>query len=181
MVWPFPKTYKVKGPNGQIKTVYRDVNDAFPLYIKGWKANLKAAVKVLDKASVDIKAEHATAIHGLLFAVDEFNQGLMMTFRGAYILYQSDPYEHSGFFEREVAKLLDEQKRLRILKVKIDGLIELAKLQSEHSDEFVKVLANIVDSVDPSIAPQVASQRSAEKIAEAKQITKKSAEDQHED
>lgn len=177
MAWPFSKTYKVKRPNGQIKIVYKDVDDVFPLYIKGWKANLDAAVKVLDKAKVDIKAEHATAIHGLLFALDELNQGLMMTFRGAYILYQSDPYEHSGFFEREVAKLLDEQRRLRTLKVQIDGLIGLAKLQSEHSDEFVKVFANIVDRIDSSMVPQVTPQR----IAKAKQIAKKIAEDQHED
>lgn len=100
----------------------------------------------------------------------------MMTFRGAYILYQSDPFEHSDFFQREVAKLLDEQRRLRTLKIKISGLVDLAKLKPESSDEFFKVFASIVDIIDSSMVPQVASRR----IEEAKQITKKIAENQHE-
>lgn len=176
MVWPFSKTYKVKGPNGQIKRVYRDVNDAFPLYIKGWKATLKAAGKVLDKVSGDIKAEYATAIHGLLFALGEHNQGLMMKFRGVYIVYQGDPFEHSGFLERQIEKLLDVQGYLITQKFKIDGLIELAKLQSDDSDEFIKLFTNIVESFDLSMVPHVVSQR----IAEAKKIVEKIAEDEHE-
>jgi len=127
MAWPFSKTYKVKGPNGRIKRVYRDVNDAFPLYIKGWKANLEAAGKVLDKASGDIKAEYATAIHGLLFSLDELNNVLMMKFRVAYVYYQSDPFENSGFFERAIGKILDGHGRLKAHSLKINGLIELAK------------------------------------------------------
>ena len=164
----FSKTRNVKGPGGRTKILYKNIDDAFPLYIKGWKADLTAGFKVLDKASGNIKAEHATAIHGLLYSLDSLNQDLAMIFRSAYILYQSDPFEHSGFFEREIAKILDEQRRLRILKVKIGGLIELAKVNG-GSDEFVKVFANIVDSIDSSMVPLVAAQR----IVEARQIVEK--------
>ena len=91
MAWPLSKTYKVKSPDGHVKTVYRNVDDAFPLFIPGWKANINAAGKFLERLSGEIRAEYSTAIHGMLFALDELNQGLMMTFRAAYIVYQNDP------------------------------------------------------------------------------------------
>ena len=177
MVRLLSKTHKVKGPNGRRKIVYKDIDDAFPLYIKGWKASLDAAVEVLDKAKVDIKTEYATAIHGLLFSLDELNNELMMKFRVVYIYYQSDPFENSSFFERSIGKILDEHGRLKAHSLKINGLIGLAKLQPDNSDEFIRVYANIIDSIDSIMVPTVASQR----IAEAKQITKKIAEDKHED
>ena len=176
MTWPFFRTYTVKCPNGHVKTVYRNVDDAFPLFIPGWKANLTAAGKVLDKVSAEMKGEYATAIHGLLFALDDLNQGLMMTFRAAYIVYQNDPCEHSAFFEREVAKLLDEQRRLRALKVQIDGLIELAKLQPANSVDFAKVLANVVDRMGTLMLPEV----TADRVEQARQIAHKMTEAENE-
>jgi hypothetical protein len=176
MRWPFSKTYKVRCPDGSIKTVYKNVDDAFPLHIPGWKANLVAAGKVLDKASADMKAEYSTAIHGLLFALDNLNQGLMMTFRGAYVVYQNDPYKHSDFFEREVSKLLDEQRRLRTLKIQIDGLIELAKLQPKQSEEFARALASVVERMGSLMMPQTISER----IQQAKQIADQMSEAIHE-
>ncbi len=175
MAW-LSKTRKVKGPNGRIKTVYKDVDDAFPLYIKGWKAKLEATGKALDKAEVNINAESTTLIHGLLFSLDEFNNELMMKFRVAYVHYQSDPFENNGYFERSIGKILDEHGRLKACSLKINGLISFAQLYPDNSDGFFKLFANIVDSFDSIMVPIVASQR----IAEAKRITKKIAEDQHE-
>jgi len=172
MAWPWSKTYRVKCPNGHTKTVYRSVDDAFPLFIPGWKANLTAAGKVLDKATAEMKGEYATAIHGLLFSLDELNQGLMMTFRAAYVVYQNDPCKHSDFFEREIAKLLDEQRQLRALKVQVDGLIELARLQPQNTNEFAKVLSNVVDRMGFLMSPEV----TADRIEEAKRIAREMTE-----
>jgi hypothetical protein len=177
MGWPFSKTYRVKCKDGSVKTVYKNVGDAFPLCIPGWKGDLSAAGKVLDKANADLKAEYATAIHGLLYALDELNQGLMMTFRAAYVVYQNDPCEHAPFFEREVAKLLDEQRRLRALKVQIDGLIQLAKQKPEHSEEFARIMANVVDRFGTLLLPQATSKR----IADARKLTKRMAEGRNDD
>lgn len=177
MAWPFWRTYKVRCSNGHTKTVYRNVDDAFPLFIPGWKANLSAAGKALDKVTAELKGEYATAIHGLLFALDDLNQGLMMTFRGAYVVYQNDPCRHGDFFEREVAKLLDEQRRLRALKVQIDGLIEIARLQPQNSDEFAKLLANTVDRMSVLMLPEATAQQ----IEEAKRIAREMTEDNYED
>ena len=168
MSWPFSKTYQVKCKDGSVKTVYKKVDDAFPLFIPAWKGDLSAAGKILDKVNAEVKAEYAAAIHGLFYALDELNQGLMMTFRAAYVVYQNDPCQHGLFFEREVAKLLDEQRRLRALKVQLDGLIQLAKLKPEHPEEFTKVLMEVLDRMGTLLFPQATSI----KIAEARRLAK---------
>ncbi len=169
MRWPFSKIYQVRCRDGSVKTVYKKVDDAFPLCIQGWNADLSAAAKILDKVNAEVKAEYATAIHGLLYALDELNQGLMMTFRAAYVVYQNDPCQHGLFFEREVAKLLDEQRRLRALKVQVDGLIQMAKLKPEHSEDFLRVLVHVLDRMGTLLVPQATSI----KIAEARRLAKR--------
>lgn len=176
MSWPFSKRYRVRCPNGHTKTVYRNIDDAFPLCIPGWKANLSVAGKAIDEITADIKGEYATAIHGLLFALDDLNQGLMMTFRAAYVVYQNDPCLHGDFFAREVAKLLDEQGRLRALKVQIDGLIEIARLQPQNSGDFARLLASIVDRMSFLILPEA----TADRVEEAKRIARKMTEVENE-
>lgn len=171
MSWlPFSrKTFKVKCKDGTVKTVYRHVNDAFPLHIPGWQANLFAAGKMLETGGADLKAEYATSMHGLLVSLDDFNKGLMMTFRAAYVVYQNDPCEHGSFFEREVTKLLEEQRRLRTLKVQIDGLVQIAKLHPENSKEFSIAMANVVDRMGYMLMPQI----TLERISEARSLAKK--------
>ena len=176
MTWLFSKTYTVHCPDGNVKTVYKSIDDAFPLYIPGTKASLGLVGSGIDQIRAEVNAEYASAIHGVLFSLDELNQGLMLTFRGAYIVYKNDPCNHSEFFEREVSKLLDGQQRLRTAKVQIDGLIELVKLQSVHSDKFIKILANIVDRMGlPPLAKATSQQ-----INDARKIAVEMVEEPHE-
>jgi hypothetical protein len=170
MGWPFWKTYTVRCGDGRVKTVYRNVDDAFPMYIPGWNTSLAAGAKAPDSTAADIKAEYSTAVHGLLIGLDELNHGLMMTFRAAYIVYKNDPCQHGDFFEREVEKLLEEQRRLRTLKVQIDGLIQLAKLQPDHSREFARVYGGVIDRMGSPLVPQTPVQ---DAIREARETANK--------
>lgn len=178
MVWPFWKTRRVKCKGGSEKTVYRNVDDAFPLYIPGCKASLASQLNVEDIAKSGITAEYASAIQGLVFRLDELNQGLMMQFRGAYVVYQNDPCLHGQFFQREVGKLLEDQRRLQAYKIQIDGLVSLAKLGLPGSaSEFVKLYAAIIDRIGSmdgmgsALAAQVTRQQIAEARTMAQEMT----------
>ena len=72
--------------------------------------------------------------------------------------------------------MLDEQRRLRALKVQIDGLIELAKLQPANSVDFAKVLANVVDRMGTLMLPEV----TADRVEQARQIAHKMTEAENE-
>ena len=165
--WPFSKIYNRTCADGSVKTVYKNIDDAFPLFIPGWQGNLSSTVKGAEQLSGSATAEYATKIQGLLYTLDELNQGLMMTFRGAYVVYQNDPCAHAAFFEREVEKLLDEQRRLRALKMQIEGLIALAGNSAQQNNEFLKIFSEIVHRMGNYSFPKLSSSE----IDDARQIT----------
>lgn len=173
--WPFSKTYNRRCSDGTVKTVYKNIDDAFPLHIPGWQGNLSATVKGLEQIEGSVKADFTSKIHGLLYTLDELNQGLMMTFRGAYVVYQNDPCSHAEFFEREVAKLLDEQHRLRTLKMQIEALITLASKSTQESEKFLNIFSEIVQKLGNYSAPKVASSE----INDARNIVKSIVGDDH--
>lgn len=62
MNWPWRNTYTVRCPDGSTKTVYKCVDDAFPLFIPGWTANLAASGNASGSVDGQMKAEYSTAI-----------------------------------------------------------------------------------------------------------------------
>ena len=156
--------------------VYKNVDDVFPLVIPGWEGSLKAVAKVHDKVNAEIKGERASKIHGLLFALDKSNNGMMLIFRGAYVGYQNDPCRYGDFFERELTKILDYQRRFKSIELQIDALIEMARLQPHSSEEFTKAFARVVDRMGAYVLPEV----TAERVKEARQIAKGMTEDEDE-
>ena len=117
----------------------------------------------------ELKSEYASKINGLLYALDELNQGLMMTFRAVYITYSTDPCGNSHFFQREVSRLLDEQRRLRALKLQIDGLIIMVKSQPNSVAQLTRIFSDLVQrlGVYPGQEVTLAEMRRAEEDARA--------------
>lgn len=54
--WPFSRTYEVRCPDGSVRTVYKHVDDAFPLHVRNWRARFAADVAVPDVAGAGDKA-----------------------------------------------------------------------------------------------------------------------------
>ena len=166
--WPFSKTYRFKCKDGSVKTFYKNVDDALPLYIKSWEGNVSAAAKMRDQVNADFRGEYKSSIEGLLYALDERNQSLMMMFRMAYIAHQCNPDSMGGFFERELEKAFDEQRRITALKIRIEGLINLAKLKPDDPEAFLAALADVSDPIAVQAIPQL----TAHWIEEARQMTR---------
>lgn len=154
--WPFSKTYKHKCPDGTIKTVYRNVDDAFPLYIPGWQTNVTADVKAQELGAAQLKAEHASKIHGLLFSLDELNQSLMMNFRGAYVAYTTDPCGNADLLSKQVDAILREQTRFQRIRLQIRGLIALAVSQPNNHDRIMDAFQSIVQQLGGPVVTQAA-------------------------
>jgi len=167
--WPFWKTYKVRCPDGTVKTVYRQIEDAFPLYIPGWEGKININLAALQNLPADLGAEYATKIQGLLYSLDDLNQSLMMSFLGAYMVYKSDPCKKAEFFEKQVEELIKEQHRLRTLKMQIQGLISLAEVHRNASDQFIQAFKEIVNQLGGASIVEAASIE----IVETRNIAKK--------
>jgi hypothetical protein len=143
----FSKTYAVKCPDGSVKYIYKNIDHAFPLYIPGWQSKVVSGLEGIESIKANISADYTTKIQGLIFNLDEFNQGIMFAFRGAYTTFSSDPCENSNFFSRQIEKILDDQRRLLSLKMQIQALIKLAELHPQNPDGFIPAFLNIVHRI----------------------------------
>ncbi|MGN6568104.1 MAG: hypothetical protein ACTHJ0_09135, partial [Flavipsychrobacter sp.] len=90
------------------------------------QAKFDADLSFQKKSLGRLNVEHADKISGLLYAINEQNQSLMMGFRLAYIAYQADPCHNQEYLIRQAEELNMGQQRLMELKTQISGLISLA-------------------------------------------------------
>lgn len=142
---PFAKTYTIMCGDEK-KTLYKNPDDAFPLYVKTTDASARVDAKVQNQASATVAAELKPHVDALLFEVDEQNRSLMMSFRAAYVNYQSHPCSGQAQFDRTVDSLIQRQQRLAEARLSIRGLIALASCVDDRS-RFLQTYQRIVDTV----------------------------------
>jgi hypothetical protein len=136
-----------------VRIVYKNVDEAFPLYIPGFEGKAAGSIDVIKGAKAHLNADYKTKIQGLLYSLDELNQSLMITFRAMYVSYQSNPCQHSASLERQVDQMIREHGRLTSLRIKIRGLISLAEAHPNNHKQLVSVFQSIVDQLGgPSVA-----------------------------
>jgi hypothetical protein len=145
--FPFGKTYHVTCRDGSKKLVHRNVDHAFPLYIKGYQADARAELDGLNQVKASAGGKYATKIEGLLFGLDELNQGLMIHFRSVYVVYMSDPCGNASYLQRAVEKLLGEQQRLILLRIQIRALVELARNHPEDTNAIIGLFQSIAGNM----------------------------------
>jgi len=166
---PWSKSYVVKCPDRSERTVYKNVDDAFPLYIKGWKGKIKnsagASADSLGIGGVTVESggAYSTEIHGMLFYMTEMNQNVMINFRTIYMAFVSDPCGSGDFFRRQVENIISEHQRLGI---QVRALIELMK---HRPDQTVEIL-NLLKEISGQMGSGMAATAAAIEIAEARQI-----------
>jgi hypothetical protein len=175
MPWFRGKSYSVRCPDGSTKTVYRDVNDAFPLFISGWQGDLSAGVTGSAKAAGieelkgEMKGTYATKIQGLLFAIDDLTQTIMINFRSIYVTFASDPCSNGAFLQRQVEKLVAEQQRISRLRIQVRTLVELAKNQPKETVQILTMFKEVAGNIGGSVTAEAA----VIEIVEARQLADK--------
>ena len=170
--WPWAKKYQVRCPDGTTRTIYNDINDVLPLYIKGWKADAGVGFDGLSALKGKAKANYESQIQGILFRIDEQNQSWMMSFRAVYMAFESNPCGNEDFFKRETEKLLDEQRRLTALRRQLSTLIQLAVASPNDTAQITKILSDIASKQGGTVIAAAASLEIAQARADAVELTK---------
>lgn len=127
---------------------------------------MKAEILGLNQIHGNVSWAHATKIQGLLIGLDDLNQGLMMNFRGAYLVYVNDPCRGASFFERQIEKLNGEQRRLVRLRIQVRTLVELAQNNPQETNSILGLFKEIAGQTG---GPQMAEVARLE-IAEARTV-----------
>lgn len=150
-IWnPFSISYEVKCQDGSRKTVYKKVEDAFPLAINGYEANVSTKLKSELLQEGELDGALKTKVDGLLYGLDDINNGLMISFRSAYVGYQTDPCANNEFLLTEIRKINEEQRRLRALRMQIRGYVEMAKTNPGNTTQLAKLYNTLVDKIGAS-------------------------------
>ena len=80
-----------------------------------------------------------------------------MCVRSVDLTFQSNPCDCDGFFQREIEKLLDEQRKITTLKMQINALIMLASTMPNNATGFNELLNQIASKLGGiALAPSAA-------------------------
>jgi len=162
------KRYHVtKRKDGSIKRIRYDLDYAFPLVFPNRLVDLSGEAKIMDELKVEGKVQYAKAIDTLVFAINDLNSNLQLSFRAAYVAYWNEPDKNEGYFERLVSGIIEQQHHLKMCEVLIRGLIGLASILPPNSDQFGTEYIKIMERIGAPLGPQVTQQR----IEEAKRVT----------
>ena len=127
-----------------MKLVYRNPDDAFPLHIRGSRAEVEGQIKAWEQVPANVKAAYETQVQGLLYGLNERNQSLMMTFRCVYIVYTADPCANAEFLKRRVEKMTEDDNNSLLLTISVHGLIELISAHPQPHDQVLALYGEIV-------------------------------------
>jgi hypothetical protein len=167
--WPWSKQRDIRCPDGTTRIIYKNIDDACPLFIPGFKTDITADISGLDELSGKLGAKYETDVKGLLFSLNEQNQSLMMSFRTVYLTFASNPCGSDQFFQREIQKLLDEQRKIAELKLKINALIQLALRVPIDSNQITMIYKEIASVLGgPAVASAASLEINEARVAAAK-------------
>jgi hypothetical protein len=145
--WFFSKTYRIKCPDGTIKSYVKDIDKAFPLSLKDTQAKIDSAVSLQKEATANLNVQYASKIQGLLFSISEQNKSLMLQYRSAYFIFQTDPCSNNSFLIRQFEHVNSEQQNLMELKTKLEALINLAETFPTNGENVFPLYQEIVSQI----------------------------------
>ena len=170
MIRKFFKTYTRKCPDGTKHTLYRNIEDAFPLYITDNVGQLTAGLNIADSADANIGGNFASKVSGLLYDLDWSNRNIMFEFRSIYSVYQAEPCSNSEFFRTQIKQIVEDHKNLKLLEIKIKGLIDIININGTiDGQELLKIYMDIIKDFGRYLQTEAPKA----KIYESRQIVKK--------
>jgi hypothetical protein len=117
----------VKCPDGSEKRVYRDVHDAFPLYIEGWNGKLVGVFALAHEYVWKILRSTSFAVYSGALAV------VLLTVLVAFVTERSFLLAPRGTLHRELEKAKLERRRAAIE----EALRKLETLQAADAESLL--------------------------------------------
>ena len=152
---PFSKYYFEPCPDGIKRKVYKNIDDAFPIYCKNISSNYKAIFDVINEVKANLNVDNKSHIHDLLSKLDKINSDMQSQFRDAYADYKNDPYGKSDHLSSEIQKITEREINDRQFQIFLDKIILINK--GGLSDTAIKNLILEAKSIllGPSISKNI--------------------------
>jgi hypothetical protein len=165
---PWSRTYQVKCPDGTTRTVYRKIEDAFPLDLRASQTAFSAkAGDALGAMSANIEGEHRDKVEHLLVAIDSKNNTLMVKFRAAYTVFETNPCANDQYLADQVKQLIEMHDRLTEVELGTQSLIALINTKPTETEAILHLFREIVTKLRPA-SPALNSEAASVAIGEAR-------------
>ena len=158
------RCYFVTCPSGVERMVYRRPDDAFPSHVAGFQADLSGNIDTEFLQQANISAKYRNNVHALLFQLDELNGDLILLFRAAYVLYQTDPCQNYGKLTRSIQDITTRHQRLKALKLVITNYVQTIRNDADPlqlAQAFVELANGLQLAGDQPVAAALGLSKTA--------------------
>lgn len=173
-MWSFFQKKKIKCPDGSVRFVYRNIDQAFPIHLRDVQSSLSAKLGVDGLAEGAAENKYASDVKALLFHIDETNKSLMLEFRSAYIAYEIHPCANWEKFDSSVREIRSVAQRTAQLKIKVRLMIECMKEGGASKQSTIDMVLREISASHPTISlPSAASSEMASARVLAEELSRR--------
>ena len=170
---PFAKTYRVKCPDGTTRNVFKEMDDALPLGLRGSMGRYAAGAQDgVGAISANISGEHTSKVENLLVALDSKNNSLIMKFRAVYLVYTTDPCGQSQYLANQIKQLNEMHDRLTEVEIGTRSLVAIIGSQPNATDMILAQFKQLVVKLGPT-SPELNEQTATLAIEGARNDARK--------
>jgi len=130
------KTRSVRCSDGTVIEVYRNPDDAVPIYVNAIQTEAHASAKFAETVSASAGGKYKEQVTGISKLVADETANMLMRFRIIYQHYSESPCARQDYFQRNIDELLRENTRFNLAKLQLETLVQLTKKGSSQAEVF---------------------------------------------
>lgn len=132
--------------NSRKIAVFRDPNDAIPVYVVGITGAAKASLDAAQDIKGTVEAQYQEQITGISTLVSNTTEDFLMEFRLVYHYYSESPCEREQYFQDKLSELLREKRRFEIVRLHLATIGKLAA-SGTSSEKLLEIYDSIVQTL----------------------------------
>jgi hypothetical protein len=148
---PFSKQRTVRCPDGTTRYVYKNPDDAFPLFAHDFKARADAAVKAVEGLDAQLGLDFTDQISGFLVKCDTASNSVQLLFRNAYeIFYRTNPCDGWHILVEETRAIISQEHQHRQALIEVERIRAVANAGSYNREDIENAIR---DGLERMAAP----------------------------
>lgn len=144
MLWFKTRTFRC---NSHKITVWRNPNDAVPIYVSQVTAAAKGSFDLAEGEFGKVSGEFKERLIGISNLVHSATETFLMEFRVIYQYYSESPCQREDYFQHKLSELLKERRRFDLTRLHLSTIVDLSAAGAtmdnllERFDLVVKTLS----------------------------------------
>ena len=118
----FGKTKTYRCPDGP-RIVYKNINDVFPLHLKGVEASTNASGDIVGQVTGKLSGKYKNRLDALFVDISAANASVQQHLRGEYSVYAASPCTAHKNYADAVTDIRHHEQKLRAIELILEKLL----------------------------------------------------------